>query len=66
MTTDDQALEQRARELYPQNEYLQQQWLRSVRLVRTTAHGWCLDPPPVAAAVTAVTAVRPRREEAAS
>ena len=38
VTTDDQALEQRARELYPGSEYLQQQWLRSVRLVRTTAH----------------------------
>jgi hypothetical protein len=45
MTTDDQALEQIARQLYPDSAYLQQQWLRSVRLVRTTARGWCLDPP---------------------
>jgi hypothetical protein len=47
MTTDDDALERLARELYPDNGYLQQQWLRGVRLVRTTARGWLLDPLPL-------------------
>jgi hypothetical protein len=44
---DDDDLERRAHELYPANEYLRQQWLRGVRLVRTTARGWLLDPPPL-------------------
>ena len=44
---DDDALEDRARSLYPHDAYLQQQWLRGVRLVRTTARGWLLDPPAV-------------------
>jgi hypothetical protein len=47
VTTDDKVLERHARELYPDSEYLQQQWLRGVRLVRTTARGWLLDPPPL-------------------
>jgi hypothetical protein len=47
MTHDDAELEQRAGELFPGDEYLQQQWLRGVRLVRTTARGWCLDPLPL-------------------
>lgn len=47
MTTDEDALERLARQLYPGNAYLQQQWLRGVRLVRTTARGWLLDPPPL-------------------
>jgi len=47
MTHDDCELEQHARELFPADEYLQRQWLRSVRLVRTTARGWCLDPLPL-------------------
>jgi hypothetical protein len=45
MTADDHALEQMARELYPDNTYLQQQWLRAVRLVRTTVRGWLIDVP---------------------
>jgi hypothetical protein len=51
MTTDDDQLERLARELYPDSTYLQQQWLRGVRLVRTTARGWCLDSPPLPRAV---------------
>lgn len=47
---DDAALEERARSLYPGDAYLQQQWLRGVRLVRTTAQGWLLDPPALPAA----------------
>ncbi len=47
MTLDDDELERQARVLYPDDPYLQQQWLRAVRLVRATAHGWCLDPPPL-------------------
>jgi hypothetical protein len=47
MTHDDGELEQHARALYPGDEYLQQQWLRGVRLVRTTARGWLLDAPPL-------------------
>ena len=42
---EDAALEERALSLFPGDPYLQQQWLRGVRLVRTTAHGWLLDPP---------------------
>jgi hypothetical protein len=42
---DDEALEHHAQCLYPHDAYLQAQWLRGVRLVRTTAHGWLLDPP---------------------
>jgi hypothetical protein len=41
----DLALQARARSLYPDDAYLQQQWLRGVRLVRTTARGWLLEPP---------------------
>jgi hypothetical protein len=44
---DDDALEARARTLYPDDRYLQQQWLRAVRLVRTTARGWLLEAPPL-------------------
>lgn len=45
MTHNDTELERRARELFPNDQYLQLQWLRGVRLVRTTARGWLLDPP---------------------
>lgn len=41
----DDALEAHAAALYPDDAYLQRQWLRGVRLVRTTARGWLLDPP---------------------
>ena len=44
---DDDALEARARSLYPGDAYLQQQWMRAMRLVQTTAHGWVLDAPVV-------------------
>jgi hypothetical protein len=47
MTNDEHELEQHARELFPQDVYLQQQWLRGVRIVRTTARGWLLDLPPL-------------------
>jgi hypothetical protein len=47
MTHDDDELERHARELFPHDTYLQQQWLRGVRLVRTTARGWLLDLPPL-------------------
>jgi len=42
---DDVDLALHARALYPHDPYLQQQWIRAVRLVRTTARGWLLDPP---------------------
>lgn len=44
----DDALEAHAAALYPNDAYLQRQWLRGVRLVRTTARGWLLDPPTLA------------------
>jgi len=47
MTHDEDQLREIAAHLYPGNVYLQQQWLRGVQLVRTTARGWLLDPPPL-------------------
>jgi len=45
MTHDDDALRTLAERLYPGDAYLQQQWLRGVQLVRTTARGWLLEVP---------------------
>lgn len=61
MTRDDEELERAARVLYPDDPYLQQQWLRAVHLVRTTALGWCLDPPELPAAQQTVENVPPRQ-----
>lgn len=33
----------RAKRLWPDNDYLQREWLRAVRVVRKTAGGWNLD-----------------------
>lgn len=41
----DEDLADLAAALYPDDAYLQTQWLRGVRLVRLTARGWLLDPP---------------------
>ena len=57
MTHDDDELERHARELYPNDEYIQRQWLRGVRLVRTTARGWLLDPPALPVARRRVMAI---------
>ena len=35
----------RAQRNYPDNDYLQREWLRAVRLVRRTTRGWRLDNP---------------------
>jgi len=43
----DEALEAHAAELYPDDPTLQRQWVLAVRLVRTTAAGWLLDPLPL-------------------
>lgn len=61
MTRDDNELERQARILYPDDPYLQQQWLHAVRLVRTTALGWCLDPPALPAAQQTVERIPPRQ-----
>jgi hypothetical protein len=45
LADDDDTLARHAATLYPDDVYLQQQWVRGVRLVRTTARGWLLDPP---------------------
>lgn len=34
-----------AERLYPDNQYLQTEWLRAVRVVRSTKGGWKLDNP---------------------
>lgn len=35
----------RAERLYPESPYLQAEWLRAIRVVRTTSRGWLLDQP---------------------
>ncbi len=37
------ALQQRAALAYPDNAYLQVEWLRAVRVVRASRRGWLLD-----------------------
>lgn len=44
---EDLRLIARAVELYPDSDYLQNQWLRAVAIVRATARGWLLDAPVV-------------------
>jgi hypothetical protein len=44
---EDLRLIARAIELYPHDDYLQNQWLRAVCVVRATARGWLLDTPVV-------------------
>jgi hypothetical protein len=44
---EDLRLIGRAVELYPGDDYLQNQWLRAVAIVRATARGWLLDAPVV-------------------
>lgn len=34
-----------AARLYPDNEYLQTEWLRALQIVRQTSRGWLLDQP---------------------
>lgn len=51
---EDAALVAHAAALYPGNAFLQVQWLRGVRFVRTTARGWLLDPPPMPPAIARV------------
>ena len=34
-----------AAKLYPDDPYLQAEWLRAIRVVRTTSRGWLLDQP---------------------
>jgi hypothetical protein len=36
---------QRAQRNYPDSDYLQREWLRAVRVVRSTSGGWRLDNP---------------------
>lgn len=43
--TPTETLPARAARLYPDSPYLQAEWLRAVRLVRSTSRGWLLDPP---------------------
>lgn len=38
-------MQARAAALYPDNQYLQAEWLRAVKLVRSTRSGWLLDNP---------------------
>jgi hypothetical protein len=39
------AIERRAQWLFPDNEYMQREWLRAVAVVRSTKRGWLLDHP---------------------
>lgn len=39
------AMEAKAAELYPDNHYLQQEWIRAVGVVRSTKGGWKCDVP---------------------
>lgn len=36
----------RAQRLWPDNDYLQREWLRAVRVVRNTRRGWLADAMP--------------------
>lgn len=46
MITDDALILQAIR-LWPDNVYLQREWLRAVALVRSTRKGWLLDTHPI-------------------
>ena len=36
---------ERAKDLFPDSDYLQQEWQRALALVRSTERGWILDKP---------------------
>lgn len=40
-----QSMTARAARLYPENQYLQREWLRAIGVVRCTRRGWLLDHP---------------------
>lgn len=37
------SLDARARRLYPDSDYLQQEWIRAVGVVRKTTYGWWIE-----------------------
>jgi len=42
-TARPSALQQHAARLWPDNEQLQREWMRAVRVVRSTRRGWVVD-----------------------